>query len=255
MSKHTSKVSTTETSLDVVDVLRERGSATVEELEAELGLTNSTVHRHLTTLQDRGYVLRNGGSYRLGFKMLTIGGQLRRDVTAYPMIKEKVDHLAEQTDERAQFIVREGNERIYLYTETGDNPVQTGAYTGRRGPIHSSAAGKAIVANLPESERDRLLDSLDLRKTGPNTITDPDELREDLRTIRERGYSVNLEESTSGVHAVGAAVRGRDDEIIGALSVSGPATRLKDDRLEREIPDAVLAATNELELHIEHTRP
>ena len=252
MGKNTSKVNTTETSFDVIDVLFERGTASVGELEAELDLTNSTVHRHLSTLQRRGYVVRDGSTYRLSFKLLTMGGHLRRSVTAYPMIKEKVDSLAEQTDERAQFIVRERDERIYLYTETGDSPVQTGAYTGRRGPIYSSAAGKAIIANLTKRERDRLIDSLELRQTGPNTVTDRDELREDLRTIRERGYSFNLEESTSGVHAVGAAVRGKNDEIVGALSISGPATRLKNERLEQEIPDAVLAATNELELHIEH---
>lgn len=253
MGRYTSRVRTTETSLDVLDVLFEREAATVEELEAELDLTNSTVHRHLSTLQERGYVVRDEGSYRLGFKLLTMGGRLRRDVTAYLVIKTKVDDLAAETNERVQFIVREQDERIYLYTQTGDSLVQTGAYTGRRGPIYSSAAGKAIIANLPKPERDRLIDSLDLRRTGPNTITDRDALREDLRTIRERGYSLNLEESTSGVHAVGAAVSGKDDDIVGALSVSGPATRLKDERLEQELPDAVLAATNELELHIAHT--
>ncbi|MFC7203244.1 IclR family transcriptional regulator [Haloferax namakaokahaiae] len=252
MGKSSSKVKTTETSFDIVDVLYEQGGQTVEELETKLGLTNSTVHRHLTTLQGRGYVVKDGSSYRLGFKLLTMGGKLRRDVTAYPMIKAKVDSLAEQTNERVQFIIREQDERVYLYTQTGESAVQTGAYTGRRGPIHSSAAGKAIIANLPKGERNRLLDALDLSKTGPNTIIDREELREELREIRERGYSINLEESTAGVHAVGAAVRGKNDEVVGALSISGPATRLKGDRLERELPDAVLGATNELELHIEH---
>lgn len=253
MTQDASKVKTTETTFDIIDFLFEAGGATVETLETELGLTNSTVHRHLATLRDRGYVCTQGTEYTLSLKPLTIGGRLRRDVPAYPMIKEKVDGLAAQTDERAQFIVREADERIYLYTETGESPVQTGAYTGRRGPIHSSAAGKAIIANLPESEQEELLSTLDFEQTGPNTITDPDELREELATIREQGYSVNREESTTGVHAVGAAVRGKDDSVIGALSISGPATRLKDDRIESAVPDAVRAATNELELYIEHS--
>jgi len=251
-SNTTSGVSTTETSFDIVDVLMEEGSATVEELEAELGLTNSTVHRHLTTLRERGYVVRDGHAHRLSFKFLTVGGHLRRTVTAYPMIKTKVDTLAAETDERAQFIIRENDERVYLYTETGEHTVHTGAHIGRRGPIHSSAAGKAILANLPEEERERFLSEAELVRTGPNTITDPDELRAELAEIRERGYSINLEESTGGVHAVGAPVVRQSGEVIGALSISGPATRLKDDRLDEEIPDAVLAATNELELHIEH---
>lgn len=252
MTPDNSRVKTTEVTFDIVDVLSDRHEATVETLERELGLTNSTVHRHLATLRERGYVVRKGNAYRLGFRFLTVAGRMRRNVTAYPMIKEKVDALATQTDERAQFIVREGHERIYLYTQTGESPVQTGAHVGRRGPIHSSAAGKAILAALPEADRESLIESMPLERTGPNTITDADELRRDLCRIEERGYSLNLEESTSGVHAVGAVVRDGTDDVVGALSISGPATRLKGDRLEEETPDAVLAATNELELHIEH---
>lgn len=252
-SQNASRVKTTETSLEIVEELIADGPLAREELEDRLGLTTSTVHRHLTTLGEHGYVVKDEGTYRLGFRFLSIGGYLRRQVPAYPMIKRKVDDLAEETDERAQFIVREGHERIYLYTEIGENPVQTGAHTGRRGPIYASAAGKSIVANLPATERERLLESFDLEQTGPNTITDVDELRENLAEIRERGYALNLEESTAGVHAIGASVTDNDGDIIGAISISGPATRLKSDRLETELPDLVLAATNELELHIEHS--
>jgi len=253
VSENGSRVKTTGTSFEVVDVLFEDGPSTREHIEDRLGLTTSTVHRHLATLQDHGYVVRVDGRYRLGFRFLTIGGSLRRGVPGYPMIKRKVDELAEKTDERAQFIVREGHERVYLYTEIGDNPVQTGAHTGRRGPIHASAAGKSIVANLPEDERERLLESVDLTQTGPNTITDVDALRENLAAIRERGYALNREESTAGVHAIGAPVMEHGDHVVGAISLSGPATRLKSDRLEEELPDLVLAAANELELHIEHS--
>lgn len=251
--EHTSRVKTTATSFDIVDLLFEEGPATRGQIEERLGLTTSTTHRHLTTLREYGYVVKEGASYRLSFRFLTVGGSLRRQVPAYSMIKRKVDDLAEQTDERAQFIVREGHDRVYLYTEIGDNPVQTGAYTGRRGPIHASAAGKSIIANLPETERERLLESMDLEQAGPNTITDADALRENLAEIRDRGYAINREESTAGVHAIGAPVTGKGDDIVGAISVSGPATRLKSRRLETELPDLVLAAANELELHIEHT--
>ena len=254
-TSNTGDVKTTRTSFGIISTLFEQDEATVEELEAATGCTNSTVHRHLTTLRDLGYVTKDGDTYRLSFRFLTVGGDLRRRISAYPILKTKVDDLAEQTGERAQFIIREGNERVYVYTETGDSRVQTGAYTGRRGPIHSSAAGKAIIANLPDEERERVLDSIDLNETGPNTITDKDELRAELDEIRERGYSVNLQESTNGVHAVGAVIEGTDDEIIGALSVSGPATRIKDDRLEREIPEMILEAKNEVELQIEHRDP
>jgi DNA-binding IclR family transcriptional regulator len=249
----TGRVQTSETTFDIVDVLLERGGARIGEVTDELDVAESTVYRHLSTLEDRGYVLNRGNRYEVSLKFLTIGGYLRRQVPAYDMIKEKVDGLAEQTGERAQFIVREGDKRVYLYTEVGERPVQTGAFTGRRGLLHASAAGKAIMACLPERRREALIDAVDFEQPGPNTITDPDELRAELAEVDERGYAFNREESTKGVHAIGAGVRA-NNEIIGALSVSGPATRLKDDRLNLELPDLVQAASNELELHIEHRR-
>jgi len=249
-----SGVKTTASSLKIVEELLERGSASSEELEEHLDLTTSTVHRHLTTLREYGYVLKRGDRYHLRFKFLTVGGHLRRQIEGYPMIKQKIDELAYSTDERSQFIVREGSERVYLYTEIGDNPVQTGAHIGRRGPIHASAAGKAILAHTPEPDRTDLLNSISMAETGPNTITDVSELERELDTIRDRGYALNLEESTAGVHAIGSAVQGEgQSEPIGAISVSGPATRLKKQRIEDELVDLVLAATNELELHIEHS--
>jgi DNA-binding IclR family transcriptional regulator len=255
MNKNTAgRVQTSETTFDIVDVLLEREGAGIGEVTEELDVAESTVYRHLSTLEDRGYVLNRGDRYEVSLKFLTIGGYLRRQVPAYAMIKEKVDELAGQTGERAQFIVRERDKRVYLYTEVGERPVQTGAYTGRRGLIHASAAGKAIMACLPERRREALIDAIDFaQQPGPNTITEPDELRAELAEISERGYAFNHEESTKGVHAIGTGVQA-NDEIIGALSVSGPATRLKDDRLNLELPDVVQAASNELELHIEHAR-
>lgn len=250
--KSANAVQTTETTFDIVDTLLERGKCGIDELTEELGLSDSTAYRHLSTLKDRGYVLNEGDSYELSLRFLTIGGYLQRQIPAYSIIKEKVDQLAEKTGERSQFIVREKDERVYLYTEFGEHHVQTGAHTGRRGPIYASAAGKSILAHLPDSRCESLLHEIDFERTGPNTIVDRDELQEELATIRERGYALNYEESTKGVHAIGTIVKA-NNEIIGALSVSGPATRLKADQLTSELPEDVRAASNELELHIEHS--
>jgi DNA-binding IclR family transcriptional regulator len=198
---------TTETSLRLIDALRGTDGMTIGDLSEHLGLAPSTVHRHVATLKKHGYVVRDGDAYALGLRFLTIGGQIQRRVTAYPMIKEKVDALAAETGERAQFIVEEGGERVYLYTEVGQSAVQTGAHVGKF---------------------------------------------EELDRIRERGYALNRQETTAGVHAIGAAVIA-DGEVVGALSVSGPANRITGDRFTEALPERVLGAVNELELHIEHS--
>lgn len=244
---------TTHTSITIVEALRELHGARLDELSEYLGLSTSTVHRHLATLREHEYVVQRGNTYHIGLKFLTMGGYAQRETMAYPMIKEKVDGLAAETGERAQFIVEEHGKRVYLYTEVGQSAVQTGAHVGKRGEIHSSAAGKAILAHLPEERVREIISERGLSAAGRNTITSETELFEELEEVRERGYAFNRQETTEGVHAIGVAVTKADDSVLGALSVSGPAHRLKDAKLTEELPERVLGAVNELELHIQHS--
>lgn len=244
---------TTEASLDIVDAIHDLDGATVPELSDFLGASNSTIHRHLVSLQDYGYVVKSDGEYQVGLRFLTLGGYAQQQVVAYPIVKEKVDHLASATGERAQFIVEENGKRVYLYTEVGESAVQTGAHIGRRGLLHMSAAGKSILAHLPDSRVDEIIDEHGLAAGGENSISTREELEETLETVRERGYAFNKQETTEGVNAVGAPVLDNDDTVIGALSISGPAHRLKGDRLVETCSEYVLAAANELELHITHS--
>lgn len=244
---------TTETSLQAIEALLELNGASIDKISEHLGLSPSTAHRHLATLEKHGYVIREGARYETSLKFLTIGGHTQRRVTGYPMIKEKVDMLATETGERAQFIVEENGQRVYLYTEVGQSAVQTGAHIGKRGPLHTSAAGKAIMSGLSHDRVKSIVEKIGLESRNENHITDRETLYAELDEIRKRGYAFNRQETTSGVHAVGAAVSDSDGGIIGALSVSGPANRLTGDRFTETMPELILGAVNELELHIEHS--
>ncbi len=124
----------------------------------------------------------------------------RRPATGYRVstIKEKVDELAKKTGERAQFIVEEHGERIYLYTEVGQSAVQTGAHVGKRGELYTSAGGKAILAHLPDDRRTEIVDDLAFETETSASIGSVEELSDELETIRERGYAFNVEETTRG---------------------------------------------------------
>jgi len=244
---------TTETSFAVVEAIRALDGATIEALSEHLELAPSTVHRHLTTLRKHSYVTRDGDEYHVGLQFLTLGGYAQRRVTAYPVIKEKVDALADETGERAQFIVEEHGWRVYLYTEVGQSSVQTGAHVGKRGVLHTSAAGKAILAALDRERVEEIVELRGLSAPGENSITDREALFDELERVRDRGYAFNRQETTAGVHAVGASVTDGSGEVVGALSVSGPANRLTGEAFSDDLPERILGAVNELELHIEHS--
>lgn len=243
-------VSTVERAFDVVEYLRAAETATLTEVTDALGIAKSTAHRHLRTLEHRGYVVRKGEAFTLGMRFLDHGYFVRRRDTAYGLAREKVEALAAQTDERAQFIVEEHGEAISVHCESGTNAVMADSRLGRRVPIHASAAGLAILSAYDDERVEEILDDRGLDRRTQLTISDRDALFETLEQIRSRGYSVNDQGNIEGLRSVGAPILGPDDEVIGGLSVTGPINRIKGERFHEELPELIMGATNELELKI-----
>ena len=253
-NKDGSGVRTTSTSLGIVEYLRRKPEGgRVEEVADEFNISTSTAHRHLQTLHQENYLVNDGGFYRLGMKFLSIGAEVQRRVPGYEEIVKQVKMLAEETGERVQFIVPDNGERVFLVTESGQHGVQADARVGKRGPMHCSAAGKVILSELPVSKVEKIIEQHGLQEVTENSITTREELYEELETIREKGYGVNEEESTIGLRAVAAAVTGPRNELIGALSISGPTQRIKGNRFSDELPDTVRGYAHELELNIEYS--
>jgi DNA-binding IclR family transcriptional regulator len=246
------RVASAETTLAVVHALRDLGGAGVTELAAHLDVSKSTVHRHLATLLDAEYLVREGDDYHLSLRFLTLGEHVRdrRDVAR--RASSRVDALAEETNERAQFIVEEHGYAVYVHTAMGDRAVRTDSGAGVRIPMNSVSAGKAILAHLPEERVRAIVDRRGLPARTESTITDEAELFAELERVRERGYAINREESTPGLHAVSAPVMGPEGGVLGALGVSGPTHRLKGARLRETVPDLLLGVVNELELDLQY---
>lgn len=244
------RVTTVETSLDIVEALWDVERATLGELADHLGLAKSTVHRHLVTLRDRGYVVRDDDQYRLSLRFLDIGRWTQTHERAYDLAESKVAQLAERTDERAQFIVEENGWAVYVHMESGEHAVRTDSHVGKHAPIHASAGGLAILAHVDRERVDEILAERGLEERTPHTITDADELFEVLESIRDRGYSINDQGHIEGLRAIGTPVKGPEGDVIGALSISGPTNRMRGERFEETLPQLLLGSANELELRI-----
>ncbi|XVH31602.1 IclR family transcriptional regulator [Haloferacaceae archaeon DSL9] len=243
-------VTTVETALDVIELLRARDASTLTEIATELGMAKSTAHRHLSTLEWRGYVVRSGDNYRLSLKFLDIGEFTRTREPAYRLAESTVAEIAKTTTERAQFLVEENGRGVYVHVKSGQHAVRTNVYVGKHVDIHASAAGLAILSQFSDDRVDEIIDRHGLPKLTERTITGREELFEELATIRERGYSINDQGHIDGLRAIGAPVCDPDDEVIGGLSVSGPTHRMEGDRFETELPSLILGSANELELNI-----
>jgi DNA-binding IclR family transcriptional regulator len=242
----------TRTMFAIVDYVKQQEGATITEVANALDCAKSTAHRHLTTLEELGYVISDSDGFHIGLRFLDLGQRARRHIQGYELARDKVEQLAEKTGERAQFIVEEHGEAVYVHRTSGEQAVQTDPGIGSRIPLHATSAGKAILAHMDEAKRNEIIEQTEFDPITEATITNPEDLREELETIRERGFSFNREENLEGLHAVGVPVKSQDCDVIGALSVSGPTHRLRDEQFTEELPNLLLGTANELELNIAH---
>lgn len=247
-------VSTTVTSFRIIDALKQMNGGTVSDVANELDIAVSTAHRHLATLVDEGFVLRKGHEYSIALRFLDYGIYARNKVRYYDIGKNQVDILADETGEKIRLTALEDDYCVLLYRRMGNHPLQTSAEIGNRRHLHQLAAGKSILASLPESEVERIIERRGLPPRTENTITDKDELLDELGVVKERGYAYNRSESIDGLNAVGACFRDENGFPLGALSISGPANRLNGDLFENELPSILLGAINEVEINLKYAR-
>ncbi|TYL37965.1 IclR family transcriptional regulator [Natronococcus pandeyae] len=236
--------------LDIVDVLREQREARVTDIADELDLSKGTIHCHLATLEQNGYVVKNGQRYALGLQFLDLAHHAKNRVDIYDITQAEVDALAAESGEMALFTVEEHGEGVCLYKAEGEDAVQTELYVGYRNGLYHTAVGKALLAFMPEERREEIIEETEFEQITPNTITDPDELREQLAEIRERGIAYNHEETIQGLVGVGAPIRDQDGTLYGAVSLIGPVSRMEDERLTEELPQLIRRAVNIIEVNI-----
>lgn len=251
----TPAVSTTRTSLQVVELVQELDGARLRDVTSELGLAKSTAYKHLTTLTDEGYLVKSGETYEIGLKFLNLGEYARSRWPGFERIEEAVSELTDRTEEEVDFVA-EDNGQVTTICESYHKWVKYGdgtdsecyrAHIGTYYHMHATASGLAILATYPRDRVDEVVDEWGLPARTDQTITSREALDAELDRIEERGYAVDNEYYTDGLRSVGQAVTGPDGSVLGALSVSGPTYRVDGPVLEREIPGALDDVIEDLE--------
>ena len=252
MSKdHTSRrgVKSDETLFSVFAYLWGADGAGVTELAAELDLAKSTVHNHLTTMSDHGFVVKRDGKYRLGLELFRYGQHVRTGFDVYEAARPVVDDLVDSIDEMVWLFVPENGRVMPLYGHAGQTDLNVSTILGTWEYMHCTAGGKAVLAHCDDAAVEATIERHGLPARTSNTITDPEALFEELEQIREQGYALNLGEDLEGIHAVAVPVV-FEDEVRGSLAVAGPAHRVGRERCENEIAERLFASADDVELNL-----
>lgn len=237
----------------ILEALNEHDEATVTELAAEFSLSKSSIHNYLSTLEEEGYVVRDGTEYRVGLRLLDLGGRARHRRRIYQVAKDELPKLAKETDEKVNLLVEEQGRGIYIHRANGEQAVSSDSYIGHRVHLHNTALGQAILAHLPEERVDDIVERHGLPATTENTITDRDALFDRLEQVREEGVAYDDEARLKGLRCVATPIINNDEEVEGAISISGPTSRMQGERYETELPEKLKNAANVIELNINYT--
>jgi DNA-binding IclR family transcriptional regulator len=230
--------------LHSLELIADAGELGVSELGRLLGVHKATASRLAATLAERGLIERDPDTerYRLGFGLIRLAGAAMAGLDLVRTARPVLEDLADRTRETVNLGVLSGQDVIYLDQATGTRSIVSVSWVGRRTPLHCTAAGKVLMAFAPRADLPRLLASPLTRETD-RTITDLDDLRMQLAQTRVRGYAQTQEELEDGLNAVAAPVRAADGTLAAALSVSGPAFRIRAIDLPRVGRITVDAAT------------
>ena len=220
--------------LSILDCLAETEDGTaLTELAQRVGLSTSTAHRLLMTLEQQRYVHFDAERklWSVGVQAFVAGSAFVRSRNLVTAARPLMRSLMEQSGETVNLAIEDEGQALYLAQIECRQVMRAFATPGGRVPLHCSSVGKALLAAMPDAEVAKILHRTGMVRMTARTIATPLALRDELARTRERGYSIDDEEHAVGLRCAAAVIHDEFGEPVGAVSVSGPMARIPDDRL------------------------
>lgn len=204
------------------------------QITTNLKIPRNSVFRITQTLLEHGYLIRDDETkaFQLSQKLLTLGYAALSDQTLIEKSIGVMRKLRNQFMETVPLGILHGTEGLVVEEVQGLHSFRFVLEPGRKFHLHTAAPGKAMLAFLPEEEREDILKQIKFKKYSDKTIIDKDNFRKELKKIRKKGYAVDHAEEIQGMHCVGAPIFNRKGYPIAAIWITGPAQRV----LEKDFP-------------------
>lgn len=226
-----------------------RDGISVREVARDTGIDKSSVSRIFNQLAALDVVEQSPltGRFEVGRRLSSLGEVLHTHNSLWGLAEPIVRDLVARFDETCYFIVREGNQARFQERIDCRQAIRYVIEPGVVSPLYAGAAGRAILAGMPESEATAYLDNVTVDPMTTETVTDRELLHKFVQQDRERGYSVSLGERVAGGRGIGAPVRRADGYCVAAVLWTCPSTRFDVTRID-EFGTAVRDASRNLSL-------
>lgn len=208
------------------------------ELSRKVGLNKSTVHRLTSALENRGFLVRDAQtrSYGLGPAVLQLAHVALRERGLLPGSYPYMRRLRDRTAETVTLSVLNGRQRICIAQIESPQELCMRLDIGKPIPLYCGAASKVFLASMTSEEVDAIIQETRLKPVGPGSISNPQQLRRELLSIRSKGYAVSYQERTAGGITLAAPILAHDASVAASLSIYAPASRVDKKRLLSWVP-------------------
>ncbi|QIE48152.1 IclR family transcriptional regulator (plasmid) [Pseudohalocynthiibacter aestuariivivens] len=234
----------------VVEILRclskSRPPLGINEIARRTGLDKSSISRLVATLEEERMVerLADSAKFQLGLGLIALSAPLLTSLNLTTLVRPKLEELAQKLSETVNLSIWDGNESVSITQALGPNAITHFATPGQRNPAHCTASGKVLLAECSDDEIEEFL-THPLKAYTDMTITDPNVLRRQLKTIRQNGYATNNGEFAADVGATAVIVRGDRSRAIGALTITAPIYRF-DSKRQKDVVSVLKVAAEYL---------
>jgi IclR family KDG regulon transcriptional repressor len=215
----------------------------ISALARRLGLAKSTVHRLAVTLVSEGLLEqdRETAKYQLGIALFRLGALVRRRMTVSNEARPFLYDLRETVNESVHLAILDETEIMYVYNLESTHAIRMRSDIGVRKPAYCTAEGQAILAFAPDETVARVIAS-GLAARTPKTITSPEKFGKELALTRQRGCAIEDEESEVGMVSIAAPIRDDGGDVVAAVGIAGPVTRLTKKSIAAFMPHVIATA-------------
>ncbi|MFI4996042.1 MAG: IclR family transcriptional regulator [Hyphomicrobiales bacterium] len=223
-------VAAVDRALKLLETVAESPNIGLTDLARLTGTTKTLAFRMASTLEARGYLLKDPTTraYTLGYKPLYLSERMQHESPLLRIAEPYLDDLARRTRENVSLTVREDDHTVCIALRQSPQPLRLYAEVGRRAPLHVGGGPKLLLAYSPPEVQATVLAGK-LETFTPETIIDPKRLGALLRRIRDQGYNISHGDLDSGAFSVAAPLRDHAGRVIASVSVAGPQSRLTKD--------------------------
>jgi IclR family acetate operon transcriptional repressor len=208
---------------------------TPQQIARSTGMPLPTVYRLVQVLSEHGWLVKEGQQYRLGMTLLRLGAKVAEGIDVRSFALPHLRWLRDQTNENAELFVRSNESRIAIEVALSPHNLRVFVEIGSPVPLHTGAAGKILLAWLPDVEQRELIMASAARYSD-HPLDDIQVLKMNLARVREAGWATSEGERASGLSAVAAPIFNVSKEVAGALVLVAPTVRLGAEEQDKYIP-------------------